>query len=75
MIEREEQARQLTEEERPRLADTLLDSLRGPALAEIEAAWAVELEARVAAFKSGEVETYPANLVFAECSTEPSPRA
>jgi putative addiction module component (TIGR02574 family) len=61
----EEQARALTAEERAKLAESMLESLHSP-LAEIEAAWAVEIERRVAAFDRGEIPAYPAEDVFAE---------
>ncbi len=61
----EEQARALTAEERAKLAESLLDSLRSP-LSEIEAAWAEEIEQRVAAFDRGEIPAYAAEDMFAE---------
>lgn len=61
----QEQARALTPEERATLAETMLESLHSP-LAEIEAAWAEEIEQRVAAFDRGEIPAYPAEDVFAE---------
>lgn len=61
----EEQARALNAEERAKLAESLLESLHSP-LAEIEAAWAEEIEQRVAAFDRGEFPAYPAEDVFAE---------
>ena len=64
--ELERQARQLPAEERAQLAELLLESLREGPIAEIEAAWAVEIQERVAAFERGELRTYPAEEVFAE---------
>lgn len=61
----EEQARALTADERATLAESMLESLHYP-LAEIEAAWAEEIEQRVAAFDRGEIPAYPAEDVFAE---------
>jgi len=61
----EEQARALNAEERARLAESMLESLHSP-LADIEAAWAQEIEQRVAAFDRGEIPAYPAEDVFAE---------
>lgn len=61
----EEQARELTPEERAKLAQSLLESLRAP-VAEVEAAWAKEIDRRVAAFDRGELPAYPAEDVFAE---------
>lgn len=61
----EQQARALAAEDRAKLAETLLESLRAP-LSEIEAAWAQEIEERVAAFDRGETQAYAAEDVFAE---------
>jgi len=61
-----EQARSLPAEERSRLVDLLLESLHDSPLAEVEAAWAKEIERRVAAYERGEVQTYAAEDVFAE---------
>jgi putative addiction module component (TIGR02574 family) len=48
------------------LVELLLESLHEPPLAEIEAAWAKEIERRVAAYERGEVETFAAEDVFAD---------
>lgn len=64
--ELERQARQLSAEERAQLAELLLESLHEAPIAEIEAAWAVEIRERVAAFDRGELQTHPAEEVFAE---------
>jgi putative addiction module component (TIGR02574 family) len=61
----EDQARALTPEERAKLAESMLESLHS-SLAEIEAAWAEEIEQRVAAFDRGEIPAHPAEDVFAE---------
>ena len=61
----EQQAQALAAEDRAKLAETLLESLRTP-LSEIETAWAREIEERVAAFDRGETQTYAAEDVFAE---------
>ncbi len=61
----EKQARELSAEERASLAESMLESLHQP-LAEIETAWAVEIERRVAAFDRGEIQAYSAEEVFAE---------
>jgi len=61
----EDQVRVLPPEERAKLAESLLESLHAP-LAEIEQAWADEIERRVAAFDRGEIPIYPAEDVFAE---------
>ena len=62
----EAQALKLSPEERAQLADALLDSLRGVKLAEVEAAWAVEIERRVAAYERGDAKLVPAEDVFAK---------
>jgi putative addiction module component (TIGR02574 family) len=64
--ELERQARSLSAEERARLAEMLLESLQDAPLAEIEAAWDREIEERVAAYDRGELQTHPAEEVFAE---------
>lgn len=61
----EEQARALSTEERACLAESMLESLHAP-VSEVEAAWAVEIERRVAAFDRGEIPSYTAEDVFAE---------
>jgi len=63
--ELERQARSLGAEERAKLAEAMLESLHSP-LPEIEAAWAREIEDRVAAFDRGEMQSYAAEDVFAE---------
>jgi putative addiction module component (TIGR02574 family) len=60
------QAGSLSPEERAKLADFLLNSLRDAPLAEIEQAWEREIEERVAAFERGELPTFSAESVFAE---------
>ena len=64
--ELEHQARSLSPEERARLADVLLESLRDAPVAEIEAAWDLEIEKRIAAFDRGELATFSAEEIFAE---------
>jgi putative addiction module component (TIGR02574 family) len=64
--ELEHQVRSLSPEERARLADVLLESLREVPLAEIETAWDLEIEKRVAAYDRGELATFLAEDVFAE---------
>ncbi len=61
----EEQARELSAEERAKLAQAMLESLHAP-VAEVEAAWADEIARRVAAFDRGEIPSYPAEDVFAD---------
>ena len=64
--ELERQACALSPEERARLAEVLLESLRGAPLAEIEQAWEREIEERAAAYDRGELATFDAESVFAE---------
>ena len=66
----EDQARVLPPEERAKLAESLLESLHAP-LADIEAAWAREVERRVAAFDRREMPAHPAEDVFAEARKSP----
>ena len=62
----EQQAKQLPEDERARLAEALLESLKDDSLNEIQTAWRREIEERVAAYDRGDVETFSAAQVFAE---------
>ena len=64
--ELERNARLLSPEERARLADSLLESLRDSGIAEVEADWAVEIERRVGAYERGEAQLVPAEEVFAK---------
>ena len=61
----EQQARSLSRDDRARLVEVLLESLHEP-LSEVEAAWNLEIEARVAAYDRGEMQTFAAEDVFAE---------
>jgi putative addiction module component (TIGR02574 family) len=56
----------LSNEERSRLVDLLLESLHESPLAEVEEAWGVEVERRLAEYDRGEVESIPAEDVFAK---------
>lgn len=51
------------------MAYALLESLRGEKIAEVEAAWAVEIERRVSTYERGEAKIVPAEEVFAEART------
>ena len=66
LSEVEQQARMLPPDERARLAEVLLESLRDTSLLEVEEAWQREIEERVAAYDRGEVQTFSAEDVFAE---------
>jgi putative addiction module component (TIGR02574 family) len=68
LSELEQQARALSPEDRARLAEILLESLRGTSLSDIEAAWNSEIEQRVAAYDRGELESFSAEAVFAEAT-------
>ena len=59
------QARNLSEADRARLAESLLESLQASDTT-IQAEWHKEIEARVAAFDRGEMSAHPAEDVFAE---------
>ncbi|MGV3590472.1 MAG: addiction module protein [Gammaproteobacteria bacterium] len=61
----EEQALSLNAEERAKLAEVMLESLSAP-IAEVEAAWAREIEERVAAYDRGDIQAFAAEDVFAE---------
>ena len=61
-----ERGRSLALEDRSRLVELLLETLHEPPLAEIEAAWDMEIERRIVAYERGEVETFAAEDVFAE---------
>jgi putative addiction module component (TIGR02574 family) len=61
----EQQATALNAEDRAQLAEVLLESLHAE-VADIEHAWKIEIEARVAAYERGEVQLVDAEDVFAE---------
>lgn len=61
----QQQAQELTASERAKLAEAMLESIQQP-LADIDAAWNLEIEARVAAFDRGDMPAYAAEDVFAE---------
>ena len=54
-----EQALELHDSDRAKLAGLLLDSLDGPADEGVEAAWLQEVERRMAELESGTVQTLP----------------
>lgn len=56
----------LSTEERSRLVDLLLESLHEPPMAEVDGAWAVEIEQRLSEYDRGEVESISAEDVFAK---------
>jgi putative addiction module component (TIGR02574 family) len=63
----EAQARRLSDNDRARLAESMLRSLH-QSLADVESAWVEEIERRVEAFDRGELPSYPAEDVFDEHS-------
>jgi putative addiction module component (TIGR02574 family) len=66
LAEIEEQARQLSAEDRARLADAMLESLQDNMPADVAAAWDQEIERRVDEFERGETQTFSSEDVFAE---------
>lgn len=62
----EEQAKNLTAEERARLAETLLDSLQQERAPEVDAAWELEIRRRIEAYRRGEEEVIDGEAVIAE---------
>ena len=66
LAELEQQARALSPDDRARLAEVLLESLQGPSLSEVEAAWNREIAERIAAYDRGDLQGSSAEDVFAE---------
>ena len=64
LAELKEKAAQLSAAERAELALALIESLDGPAEADVEEAWRVEIERRVAQVERGEVQLIPGDEVF-----------
>ena len=64
VIELAQRGKALTTDDRSRLVDILLASLHEPLIAEVEAAWEVEIERRVAEYDRGEVKAIDAEEVF-----------
>jgi len=64
-----ERGKALSPHERSRLVDLLLESLHEPAIAQVEAAWEVEIERRLAEYDRGEVKSIDAEDVFAKART------
>ena len=56
----------LSQEDRARLAEVLLASLDPEPQSEVEAAWELEIERRLAAYDRGEVQAIDAEEVFAK---------
>jgi len=68
LMELEQQARALPPHDRARLAEVLLESLQGPPLSDVEAAWSREIEARISAYDRGDLQAFSAENVFAEAA-------
>lgn len=56
----------LSTEDRSRLVDLLLESLHESPTNEVEAAWAIEIERRLATYDSGEIQSVAGEDVFAK---------
>ena len=61
-----ERGRKLAPDERSRLVDMLLESLHEDPLADVEAAWDVEVEHRLAAYERGEMQSVDGEEVLAK---------
>ena len=61
-----ERGKELAPEDRSRLVDMLLASLHEAPLAEVEAAWDVEVENRLAAYDRGELQSIDGDAVLAK---------
>ena len=55
----------LLPQDRSRLVDILLESLHEPSIAEVEEAWELEIERRLAEYDRGEANSIDADEVFA----------
>jgi len=65
LAELKRQAAQLSQSERAELALALIESLDGEPPADVEEAWRVEVERRIAEIDRGEVQLIPGDEVFA----------
>ena len=61
-----ERGKKLAPDERSRLVDMLLESLHEAPMAEVEAAWDVEVEHRLAAYDRGEMQSVDGEEVLAK---------
>lgn len=64
LTELKERASQLSEVERAELALALIESLDGPADADVEEAWRIEVDRRIGEIERGEVQLIPGDEVF-----------
>lgn len=67
-----EAALELPADERAALAEELLATVDPAADPAVEAAWAAEVEARMAAYRRGELAAFPADEVLAELTNRAS---
>lgn len=65
LTELKERAALLPEQDRAALALSILESLDGPADADVEEAWRIEIERRIGQIDRGEVQLIPGEEVFA----------
>lgn len=66
LSELERQARELSQDDRARLALALIQSLEPAEEGNVEAAWLAEIERRCREIERGEVKLIPADQVMAE---------
>lgn len=66
LSELEREARLLSPQDRSRLVELILESLRSTEVDEIETAWEEEIADRLAAYERGEMQSFAAEEVFAE---------
>ena len=66
VMELAQRGKALSPQERSRLVDLLLESLNEPAVAEVEAAWDVEIKRRLAEYDRGDVKSIDAEEVFSK---------
>ena len=65
LVDLKEKASRLSDAERAELALSLIESLDGPADPDVEDAWRIEVERRIAQIERGEVQLIPGDEVFA----------
>ena len=68
LVDLAELGKALSPDERSSLVDMLLESLHEEAFAEVEAAWDVEVERRLAAYDRGEIRAIDGEVVLAQAS-------
>ena len=65
LVDLKEKASRLSDTERAELALSLIETLDGPADPDVEEAWRVEAERRIAQIELGEVQLIPGDEVLA----------